>query len=170
MENLVISYSYSGNNEALADGVAKGIASEHVKVIEKKTRKMGTIIFDMIFNRTPKIEPINKKLDDYDMVYLFAPVWMGSVAAPLRPVLGEIQKYKCNYTFVSISGGADGDNMKLKDDLVVRTGREPSDIIDLHIADLLPAEPKPERKDTMHYKLSGDEITRLSEDVINRLS
>jgi hypothetical protein len=36
----------------------------------------------------------------------------------------------------------------------------------MHIADLLPAEPKPERKDTMAYKLSEEEVEKLAESVM----
>ena len=42
-------------------------------------------------------------------------------------------------------------------------------LIDLHIADLLPQKPKPERKDTMHYQLTEEDVKQLTHRVVSYL-
>ena len=48
MSMAVVSYSYTGNNEALAAIAAKTLSAEHVKIIEVKSRKTSDIMLDMM--------------------------------------------------------------------------------------------------------------------------
>lgn len=170
MKLSVISYSLTGNNEALARSVAEKCGAEHFKISEKKPRTMGTIVFDLLLNRTPKVQPSPDVLDPCDTVLLFGPIWMGSVATPLRACLETLKKNHKKYAFISISGGADGPNPKLADELKKKTGREPFALIDLHIADLLPADPKPERKDTSEYRITKADIDKLTDAIWVKLN
>ena len=80
----IISYSLTGNNEALAVVIAAEFTAEHIKITESKPRTMGTIVLDMLFNRTPQVNPIVDKTEDNDLVLFMGPVWMGQVATPFR--------------------------------------------------------------------------------------
>ena len=169
MSIVIISYSLTGNNEKLASSIAKMLAVKHVKIEEHKKRTNGTIAFDMLFNRTPKI---NMQLDEnekYSLALFVGPVWMGCVASPLRDCFKKLKEKIDKYVFISISGGADGPNPKLGNEMKKRIGKEAIAVIDLHIADLLPKEPKPERKDTSVYKINKDDIKQLTDTVIKRL-
>ena len=53
MNIAVISYSFTGNNEALARSVADALSAEHIRISEAKPRTLGRITFDMIFDRIP---------------------------------------------------------------------------------------------------------------------
>ncbi len=53
MQTIVISYSLTGNNDALATSIATELVAKHIKIIESKPRTNGTIALDMLFNRTP---------------------------------------------------------------------------------------------------------------------
>ena len=170
MNIAVVSYSMTGNNEALALSVTQKLTAEHISITETKKRTMGKIVGDLLLGRTPRIQQTPERIDGYDKVLLVGPVWMGCAATPLRPYLKQLKKTHKNYAYASISGGADGPNPKLISDLTKRTGYEPFALVDLHIADLLPAEPKPARKDTSAYKVSKDEIESLSESVIKALT
>lgn len=77
MKIIIISYSYTGNNDALAESIAKELSAKHFKV--SKSMTMRTIITDMIFSRTPKVQPAPDILGEYDLVFLFGPVWMGQM-------------------------------------------------------------------------------------------
>ncbi|MCK4731406.1 MAG: flavodoxin family protein, partial [Methanophagales archaeon] len=55
MKVTVISYSLTGNNEALAASIASEISAEHIRITESKPRTNVTIALDMLFNRTPKV-------------------------------------------------------------------------------------------------------------------
>lgn len=84
MKILAISYSLTGNNEALAKSVARELAAEHLKITEPKSRTIGSIVIDMIFNRTPQVQPMPDRLGHYDLILFFAPIWMGQVAVIQR--------------------------------------------------------------------------------------
>ena len=166
MKITVLSYSMTGNNDALATSVAQALQAEHIKVEEPKTRTTGTIIKDMLFNATPKVQPAPACVDDCDMVLLLGPIWMGSVAAPLRAYLKHLRKNPRPYAFFSISGGALGPNPKLANELTKKTGEQPAALVDLHIADLLPADPKPTREETSRYKISDTDISKLTDTIV----
>lgn len=161
----VVSYSFTGNNEALADSVAKELAVEHIKITDPKPRTMGTIVLDIMFNRIPQVQP-TPHLENYDLLLFFGPIWMGKVATPLRAYLKNLKTNHCRYAFISISGGADGANPKLADELKKRGGKDPVALMDLHIADLLPSDPKPERKDTSAYRINDQDIKKLTHTIV----
>jgi hypothetical protein len=160
---VVISYSLTGNNEDLAKNLAKKMAAEHVSIAEPKPRTMGTIVSDIVFGRTPKIRMPEMMAKEYDLVVFVGPVWMGQVATPFRACFKQLRPKVGTYAFASISGGADGPNPKLADELKKRLGKEPVAVIDLHIADLLSPEPKPTRKDTSAYRVNEKDVKHLTD-------
>jgi len=166
MKTAVISYSLTGNNEALANSVAEELAVEHIRVTEPRRRTMVSIVLDMIFGRTPQVQPTASRLENYDLILFCGPVWMGQVATPLRAYLKYLKTGLRRYAFISISGGADGANTKLTGELKKRVGREPIALIDLHIADLLPPDPKPVRKVTSAYRIDDRDIEKLTGTVV----
>ncbi len=166
MNFVVISYSLTGNNEALAKSIAEKFAAKHIKITETKPRTMGTIVLDVIFNKTPKVQPPPETLINYDSILFLGPIWMGKIATPLRAYLKYVKKTQCSYAFISISGGADGVNPKLESELKKIVGKEPTSLIDLHIADLLPSDPKPTRKDTSAYKINNEDIKKLTNSIV----
>jgi flavodoxin len=169
MKAMVISYSLTGNNRDLAASLAQAIGAEHARVAELKSRKMGKIVLDILFKRTPKINMPVESVEAYDLVLFVGPVWMGHVATPFRACFQQLAPTIGDYGYISISGGADGPNPNLADELTERLGREPAHLIDLHIADLLPSEPKPTRDDTMAYRINGQEVKHLTDTVLATL-
>ena len=145
---IAISYSLTGNNQALAKSVAEQLKIKHYDVKENKKRNIWTIAFDLLFNRTPKVLPEKDTFKGSDTILFFGPIWIGSVATPLRQYLKSVKRDNCKYAFISISGGADNSNPKIGDELEKITGKKPEIIIDMHIADLLPENPKPTREIT----------------------
>ena len=170
MKRVVISYSLTGNNGSLAERLAAALGAEHIKITEPKSRSMGAIAWDVLFQRTPKIDLSIEDPEAYDWVLFCGPVWMGQAASPFRACFKELGPQIARYAFVSISGGADGPNPKLAGELEERLGKAPACLIDLHIADLLPAEPKPVRKDTMAYRVTEGDLKHLADTVVAALS
>lgn len=166
MKTAVISYSLTGNNDVLASSVAGRLSADHIRLEEEKTRTMGRIVTDMLFNKIPKVTPGPDMLEKYDLAVFVGPVWMGYLAAPLHAYMKHIKKQPRRYAFFSISGGALNTNPKLKGDLRKWTGAEPIAFLDQHIADFLPSEPKPTMKDTGAYKISGEEIAKLTDNIM----
>ncbi len=169
MKNLVISYSLTGNNNALASAMAGALSAEHHQITPEGSCGMGQIALDMLCNRTPRAampplpeEPAN--------IILAGPVWMGLAASPLRACLKILRKRRDRVSFVTISGGADHHNPKLTRDLTRRLGRPCEKVIDFYIADLLPADPKPTREVTSVYKLTPEDVTMLSYRAVKALT
>jgi hypothetical protein len=169
MKVIVVSYSLTGNNEDLAASLASTFMAEHVRITEPKLRTMGTTVLDMVFNRTPKIVMPVEKTEEVDLVLFAGPVWMGQIASPFRACFKQLGPKIAKYAFISISGGADGPNPKLADELKKRLGKEPICLVDLHIADLLPPEPKPTRKDTMAHRITERDVNYLTDTIVAAL-
>jgi len=169
MKMVMVSYSMTGNNDALAANIAAELAMERVRITESKARTTAKIALDMLFNRTPKVSPAVDTVDGYDLILFVGPVWMGHVAAPLRANLKHLKGSPVQYAFISISGGADGSNPGLVRDLIKRTGKAPAALIDLHIADLLPSNPKPTRQETQDYRLRDQDVKELTDIVLENL-
>jgi hypothetical protein len=130
---------------------------------------MGKIVLDVMFSRTPKIIMPLEKIEAYDLVLFVGPVWMGQIASPFRACFNQLGQKIDKYAFISICGGADGPNPNLADELGERLGKDPVCLLDLHIADLLPPEPAPTRKDTMGYRITGRDVKHLTDTTVATL-
>ena len=170
MNIAVVSYSYTGNNNRLAESLAKSLSAERICIQPKKNVTYGTITMDLMLGRSPAAEPAPESLSRFDLLVFVAPVWMGQVAFPLRAYLASIKRNPKPYCFLSISGGADSDNPKIGDELKRRTGRTPSLVLDQHIRELLPAEPAPTRDDTSRYSLTEADCARIARHALDRLN
>lgn len=170
MNIAVVSYSYSGNNDRFATCVAKDLSATHIKINTQKPMTMRRIILDMIFGQTPKVQPCPSKLKQFDLVLFVAPIWMGHIASPLRAYLQYIKSSTQAYGFFSISGGADGENIKLPGELLKRAGSKPAILIDLHTKDFIPQHSKPTRSATSTYKISEAEASRLSTITVQEIN
>ena len=169
MKIRIISYSLTGNNEALASAISDKLKVQHITVEEKKKRTIATTALDMLFNRKPKIEPENVSADNNDLLIFMAPIWMGKVASPLRGIFKNLKRKSGHYAFVTISGGADGPNTGIEKDLVWRLKRKPDLIIDELIVDLFPKDSKPTRDQISTYRLSADDIEKITKRVTDRI-
>lgn len=169
MNVIVISYSLTGNNNALAIRIASELSAKHVEIRESKPRNKTTIILDVLLNRTPRIEPIFEEVGADDVVIFIGPVWMGHVATPFRSYFKQSRGIIGEYAFVSISGGANGPNPNLANELSNQLGKAPAAVIDLHIADLLSHVFKTKKTDTSSYRVSENDINSLSDTVVKGL-
>jgi hypothetical protein len=165
----IISYSLTGNNETLANGLASIYKAEHIRISEAKWRSMGKTVTDLLFNRVPPIHFHFTEAAAYDLILFVGPVWGGKAATPFRACFKQLIPRIENYAFVSISGGALGANAKLQDDLEKRLKKSPVAVIDLHITDLLPENPKPRAADTSAYRITKDDARKLTDTVVTKL-
>ncbi len=166
MKLLIMSYSYTGNNEIFAKSIAEKLNMEHICITENKKRTIGTIIADFVLHRTPQTEPSPQVMSDYDLIIFVAPVWMGQSAFPLRPYFNELKKHPQKYAYISLSGYA---NPELPSKLKHITGYEATKVIELHIADLLPPEPKPTPQTISKYRLNEQEVNTLAKQTVSKL-
>lgn len=173
MKIKVISYSLSGNNEALAKSITAAFSGEHFKITESKPRTLFTIILDVLLKRTPRINPFpdnfSDQIEESDLIIFVGPVWFGQIATPFRACLSTLKAKLGRYAFVSISGGAAGPNPKLSSELKNRIGKEPEALINLYVADLLPRGLKPTIKITSAYRLKDNDVKNLTEKAVKVL-
>ena len=169
MNTIVLSYSLTGNNKALAGSIAGALGADHVSITEPKDRTNGTIVADLLLGRTPRVTPAAEAIEGRDMVIFVGPVWMGNVATPFRTFFKRLRQNPGRYAYVSISGGALGPNSNLARELTKRLGSAPAALIDMHIADLLPI-PKPTMKDTGDYRLTDGDKAKLTDRAVVELT
>ena len=165
MRKLVISYSKTGNNHQLAEAIVSRLNAEHI--ILKKEKTMGSIILDVLLNRVPKVEELPTKLSQYDWVILIGPVWLGKFATPLRPYLKALRSYEKNIAVFSLNGGFDGDNKGLKMEIEKISKRKCDVLVEFHIASIMPKDPAPSRDDVSNYKLSVDDMDKITATAID---
>jgi multimeric flavodoxin WrbA len=169
MKTAIVSYSLTGNNTRYAAHLADALSAKHIQIKTERPVTYGTITLDMILHRKPKIELPADALAAYDFVLLTAPVWLGQVAFPMRRCLDALKKNGRAYGYLSVSGGADGNNPKLAAELEHRTGRRPAVVLDQHIRELFPTEPPPTREDTSNYQLSDADCERFTACAVEKL-
>ncbi|MGQ8336629.1 flavodoxin family protein [Sunxiuqinia sp. A32] len=169
MKTLLISYSYTGNNEKIAIALASELSVKHIQLKEKKPRNNFRISLDLIFNRYPKLQPAEYPVEDFELVVFIGPVWMGMAAFPFRTCFKVVKDKIQNYAYVSISGGATGPNPQLSADLQKRMGKSPKALINLYLKDLFPKDAEPTPKEIDAHQLNPEEIKKLSEKIVSEL-
>ncbi|MEA4816387.1 MAG: hypothetical protein VB120_05975 [Lachnospiraceae bacterium] len=170
MSITIISYSMTGNNNTLASKIANALSTEHVKITEPKKRGYGTITFDLLFRRTPRVFPGPETLSQYDEVIFVAPVWMGQPAFPLRAYLKFLKAHPHKYGFVTISGGSLNPNPKLRDNITRLAGNAPSVFVAMYIADLMPKELEINPKSVESYHLTDKDMESLTKTAVNEIN
>jgi flavodoxin len=100
MKTIVISYSFTGNNQDLAASLAATLGAEHIRITEPKPRTMTTLALDMMFNRTPKIVMPVTDIEAYDLVLFVGPVWMYQIASPFRACFKRLCQKIGEYAFI----------------------------------------------------------------------
>ena len=167
MSKCILSYSMTGNNDALAKRIAKATGAQHIAVTERK-RSVLTIILDVVFGRVPKTQQDVSMLDGFDEVIFVGPVWMEKAASPLRKYLLYIKERNLPYKFVTISGGSLHKNPKLKDDIVKYGGENLTLLKDMYISDLL-GKDEVTMKETSGYKLTDDDLKAIALPILEAL-
>ncbi|MEA4914396.1 MAG: hypothetical protein VB061_07490 [Christensenella sp.] len=162
MQTAILTYSLTGNNARFADHLARALSADLIQISPLRPVNYATITLDLIFRRKPAIRFSGDQIKNYDLVLLVAPVWMGQVAFPLRRYLDALKSNTTPYGFLTICGGADGNNPGLAQELTRRAGRAPAIVLEQHIRALLPQEPAPTRDDTSAYRLTDEDCARLT--------
>jgi len=92
---LVVFYSRTGNTSFLAHSIAMSIEADLLELkvdgedkFFKFFKKRYLNLFSF-FSKAPRLLPVNKKVKDYDLIFLGTPVWSGSYALPFLTFLKE---------------------------------------------------------------------------------
>ncbi len=168
MKTKVISYSFTGNNDALAAGFAREVGAEHIRITEPKKRTAGKILKENIFKKDPKINLSGDEISEDDFIVFFSPFWFGKVASPLRSYLKQLSGKAFKYGFISLCVGfehPDGLD-QFKTELGAMLRREPEFVIIKKVADLLPSDPPPTQTMLNDFRVSPEDLESLLPSLI----
>jgi flavodoxin len=171
MKTKVISYSFTGNNEALAAEFAREIGVEHLRITEPKKRTAGMILRENLFKKNPKINLSGDEISENDFVVFFSPFWFGKIASPLRSYFKQLKDQSIKYGFISLCVGFDTpegvENFKVE--LQELLGRDPEFVLTIKIADLLPPDPIPSQKMLNDYRVTPAHLQSLVPSIIDSI-
>lgn len=169
MKTYIIFYSFSGNNRKLAEGLAQSLNIGYSEIREREKRTILTIFLDVVFNRIPQTFETDQQINHYEHLIIISPIWFGKVASPLRAFFKECKGKIKNYTFVSLSAGANGKNTGIRKDLEKRTGFLPKTVINPLISEILPSNLKSSRKELDAYRLSTSDAKNIVKKIVYEL-
>lgn len=99
MKNIVIYYSNTGNNDYLANRIAKQLNCP-IEKIQPNVDVQVLLMFGVNFG----IKKIKSNLKEYDRVILVGPIWMGKFVAPLKSFLKSYKKDIKKLVFATCCG------------------------------------------------------------------
>jgi flavodoxin len=116
---LVVYYSRSGNSKKVATEIARKLDSD-LEEITTDVSYSGFFgyqraLVHVLFNHFPKIQKINRNLNDYDLIVIGCPIWGTFIAAPVRSFLFDYKDTLTNIAFFSTQGGMAGKKRPLKE-------------------------------------------------------
>ncbi len=162
MKTLIVYFSYSGNNRLLAEYLAERIEGDLCPIVETKRRTMLTIILDMLFRRTPKIEALERSVSSYHHIVLVAPIWDSKLANPMKALIRSEKGSLLSYSFISLCGyERSGQKESITMELSALTGRMPKAVCELKIADLFPPERRREIKTLSSYHATREDLAEF---------
>ena len=92
MKILVAFYSRTGNTKKLGEMIAKSLNADIDEIIDKKNRSgiIGWLggVKDVLFKKPTEIEN-KKKSEEYDLVIIGTPVWVGNIVPAIRAYLSK---------------------------------------------------------------------------------
>lgn len=162
MKNLIVYYSFTRNNEKIAEYLRTQLSCHVAKIETVKKRSGLSILFDLLFNRKPAVKTIPYYLWNYEHVIFIAPIWAGKIATPLKSFLTREKENIRSYSFITLCGGG---NPKQKENIQKELSsivqKEPTRLLELWINDLLPVEKKNTIKNTSGYRIETDGLAKF---------
>jgi hypothetical protein len=137
MKTAIICYSYTHNNLVLAGEILTRTGGTLFVIQEEKARTKLTILFDLMFNRTPKIRAFSHLLERFDHYILISPIWAGKIASPLRSFIRNVGPGISSYSFITVCGGAPNQKEKIVTELATLLHKEPLMVTELSLSDYL---------------------------------
>lgn len=159
MKTLIIYYSFSGNNHHLANILHERLHCDIVEIKETSKRTNFSILLDLLFARSSKIQKNEIDLRRYDSLIFIAPIWAGKIATPLKTFLKQESENIRNYSFISLCSGVPEQKEKIKIALQKIVGKPPLAIEELWVNDLLSSSKKNKIKYTTPYRIKPDDFS-----------
>lgn len=112
---LVIYYSRTGHTRQIAEVIATTCKADLEEMRDVKSRNGFFGYFrsgrEALKELLTNIEPIDKNLDEYDIVILGTPVWAGKVSSPMRTYISQHQSRFKRIAVFCTEGGSGGEKV-----------------------------------------------------------
>lgn len=162
MKTAIICYSFTHNNMVLAGEILTRTGGTLFVIEEEKSRSKLTILFDLMFNRVPRIKDYPYMSERFDHHILIAPVWGGKIATPLKSFIRKEGSKISSYSFITVCGGAPQQQKKIVNELAGLMHKEPLMVTELSLSEYL-GHPK----GILDFKITNEQIkffdTRIDE-------
>jgi len=165
MKQVVIYYSFTGNNKLLALDLQRRLGCDCVQLSEVRKRSRLTILLDIAFDRAPVIRPSPCDLHEYDCAILVAPVWVGHIASPLVSFIHGQRADLPDFAFISLCSALPGQAEQISNELQELTGRMPLMVAQLNVNELLPAEHKNVAGYVSAYRVQEQDLHVFDADI-----
>lgn len=166
MKNLIVYYSFTRNNEKLAEHLRDRLNCEIVKLETVKKRNGFSILFDLMFSRKPRLKPVTVSLRDYDHVIFVAPIWAGKIAMPLTSFLSDQKQNIRSYAFATLCGGGNVNQKEnVRQELLSIVQKAPLNMLELWINDLLTEDKKNTIKYTSGFRIEDEGLDKFENKI-----
>ena len=169
VKTLIVYYSFTGNNEALAFQLQDRLACDILRIEEKKKRRGISILFDLIFKRRPRLEKYSIDWPAYQNFIFVAPIWAGKIGTPMLTFLQQERNNIRDYSFITLCGGAAGQKDKIQDFLASTQKFRPLAVEELWVNDLLKPEQREQIKYTTGYRVKVEDWVVFDQKIRNFL-
>lgn len=160
MKTLIVYYSFTHNNELLAKNLESRLGCDVLKIETLRKRNSFSILFDLLFKRRPAIQKHSLTLTDYDQFVFIAPIWGGTIAAPMKTFLSEEKIHINRYSFISVCGGLAGQLENIEEQLKQILGKNPVSVVELWVSEIIKASTK-DAKIVSRYRIAPDELAQF---------
>ena len=99
MKTIIVYYSNKGSNKYLAEKISKNISCD----IEEIRPRLNVFLL-FLMNIHLGIRPLKHKINEYDIVILCGPIWMGKFIPPLRSFVKKYTSKINKLIFVTCCG------------------------------------------------------------------
>jgi flavodoxin len=165
MKTLIVYYSFTHNNDALAKMIRTRLDCEMFKIETMRKRTPFSILFDAVFSRKPAIQKHNLAIQNFDRFVFVGPIWMGKIAGPLKTFLREEKSnIKC-YSFISVCGGVAGQKEKIANELTSIVGSRPKSVYELWVSEIVGEHATKSVKNVSAYRIGPAELQKFKEKI-----
>ena len=165
MKTAIIYYSFSGNNKLLAETLADRLSADLIRITEPYKRGAWRILWDMLFCRTPKINPVELNYEDYDHVMIMAPIWDFRIANPMKTFLKKYGPKLREYSFITLCIGRKGQEEVIHNQLEEWTHKAPMTMVEFKINDLVAPQQQDKLQHVTGYEVRPREIARFEPQI-----
>ena len=95
MKKLVIYYSFEANRKVMAETIARAANADLLQLIPKRENSFKGFLKYLragkaaMVKEKPELMPFDMNPEDYDLLFIGTPVWVGSCASPMNSFLAS---------------------------------------------------------------------------------